>query len=52
LMPIGLALAGPLADAVGLHTALRLMTVVGVASALACLAVPSVRALARPEQRG
>ena len=52
LMPIGLALAGPLADGVGLHTALRMMTLVGVASALACLAVPSVRALARPEQRG
>jgi MFS family permease len=52
LMPIGLALAGPLADGVGLHAALRLMTLVGVASALACLAVPSVRALARPEQRG
>jgi MFS family permease len=52
LMPIGLALAGPLADGVGLHAALRLMTLVGVASALACLAVPSVRALARPEQSG
>jgi len=52
LMPIGPALAGPLADAIGLHAALRLMTVVGVASALACLAVPSVRGLARPEQRG
>jgi MFS family permease len=52
LMPIGLALAGPLADGVGLHAALRLMTLVGVALALACLAVPSVRALARPEQSG
>jgi MFS family permease len=52
LLPIGLALAGPVADAIGLHTALRLMSVVGVASALACLAVPSVRALARPEQSG
>jgi MFS family permease len=52
LMPIGLALAGPLADGIGLHAALRLMTLVGVASALACLAVPSVRALARPEQSG
>jgi MFS family permease len=50
LMPIGLVLAGPLADGIGLHAALRLMTLVGVASALACLAVPSVRALARPEQ--
>jgi MFS family permease len=52
LMPIGLALAGPFSDAVGLHTALRIMTLVGVASALACLAVPSVRTLARPEQGG
>jgi MFS family permease len=52
LMPIGLVLAGPLADGIGLHAALRLMTLVGVASALACLAVPSVRALARPEQSG
>jgi MFS family permease len=52
LMPIGLVLAGPLADGIGLHTALRLMSLIGVASALACLAVPSVRALARPEQGG
>jgi MFS family permease len=52
LMPIGLALAGPLADAIGLHTALRLMSLVGVASALACLAVPAVRGLAHPEQGG
>jgi MFS family permease len=52
LMPIGLALAGPLADAIGLHTALRLMSVVGMASALACLAVPAVRQLSRPVQRG
>jgi MFS family permease len=52
LMPIGLALAGPISDAIGLHTALRLMSVVGMASALACLAVPAVRHLSRPEQRG
>jgi MFS family permease len=52
LMPIGLALAGPLADGIGLHAALRLMSLVGVASALACLAVPAVRGLARPEQGG
>jgi MFS family permease len=52
LMPIGLALAGPLADGIGLHAALRLMSLVGVASALACLAVPAVRSLARPEQGG
>jgi MFS family permease len=52
LMPIGLALAGPFSGAVGLHAALHLMSLVGVASALACLAVPSVRALSRPEKRG
>jgi MFS family permease len=52
LMPIGLALAGPFSGAVGLHAALHLMSLVGVASALACLAVPSVRALTRPEKRG
>src|SRR4051812_8796301 len=52
LMPIGLALAGPLSDAIGLHTTLRLMSLVGIASALACLAVPAVRELARPEEGG
>jgi MFS family permease len=52
LMPIGLALAGPFSGAVGLHAALHLMSLVGVVSALACLAVPSVRALTRPEKRG
>src|SRR3954447_9348110 len=52
LMPIGLVLAGPLADALGLHATLHLMSAVGVASALACLAVPAVRGLARPEQGG
>jgi MFS family permease len=52
LMPIGLALAGPLAAGIGLHAALRLMSLVGVASALTCLAVPAVRSLARPEEGG
>src|SRR4051812_21661854 len=31
---------------------LRLMSLVGIASALACLAVPAVRELARPEEGG
>jgi MFS family permease len=52
LMPIGLALAGPISDSIGLHTTLRLMSLVGIASALACLAVPAVRELARPEESG
>jgi MFS family permease len=52
LMPVGLIVAGPVSEALGLHATLHLMSVVGIASALACLAVPSVRALARPEQSG
>src|SRR4051795_5253618 len=52
LMPIGLALAGPISDAVGLHETLRLMSLIGVGSALACLAVPAVRELSGPEQGG
>jgi predicted MFS family arabinose efflux permease len=50
LMPIGMAIAGPVADAVGLHATLVGMSVLGVASALAWLAQPSVRALERPER--
>ena len=33
------------------HATLRLMSVIGMASALACLAVPAVRELTGPEQR-
>jgi MFS family permease len=52
LMPVGLVLAGPVSEAVGLHATLRLMSAIGIASALACLAVPGVRRLARPEEGG
>jgi MFS family permease len=48
LMPLGLAVCGPIADAIGLHATLRWMSVVGIISALAWLAQPSVRALRRP----
>jgi MFS family permease len=48
LMPLGTAVAGPIADAIGLHATLRWMSVVGIVSALAWLAQPSVRALRRP----
>jgi MFS family permease len=47
LMPIGLALAGPLSSAVGIETAMRAGTIAGVAAALACLAVPAVRRVRR-----
>jgi MFS family permease len=48
LMPLGMAVCGPIADAIGLHATLRWMSLVGIVSALAWLAQPSVRALRRP----
>ena len=47
LLPLGTALAGPLAEALGAHATLLAMSVLGVAGALAFLAVPSVRGLPR-----
>jgi MFS family permease len=49
LMPLGLALAGPAADALGLHATLVAMSAVGVLSALAWLRTPAVRDLRRPQ---
>lgn len=48
LMPIGVALAGPVANAIGLTTAMRWGSAIGVVMALACLANPVVRGLRRP----
>jgi MFS family permease len=47
LMPIGLALAGPLGDALGVDVAMRWGTVLGILAALACLSVPAVRQVRR-----
>jgi MFS family permease len=47
LMPVGLALAGPLEAAVGLHELLALQTAIAVPIALAALAIPAVRSLRR-----
>jgi MFS family permease len=47
LMPVGTALAGPVAAALGTQATLLAMSAVGVACALAFLAVPRVRALPR-----
>lgn len=47
LMPVGMAVAGPVAAAVGIHTTLAVMSGVGIAAALACLTLPSVRDLPR-----
>jgi hypothetical protein len=48
LMPLGLALAGPVSDALGLEETLRLMSAVSILVALGWLAAPSVRQLRRP----
>jgi hypothetical protein len=47
LMPLGTALAGPLAAGIGTQETLLGMSALGVACALAFLAVPEVRALPR-----
>lgn len=48
LMPVGLAIAGPVAEAFGLRPTLYAMTLIGVPAALALLAVGSVRRLTAP----
>jgi MFS family permease len=50
LMPIGLALAGPISDAAGLQPTLIGMSVLGVTSALVLLATPAVRRVERPPE--
>ena len=49
LMPLGMAVCGPIADAIGLQETLLGMSAVGLAGALAWLAQPSVRRLRRPQ---
>jgi hypothetical protein len=46
-MPIGTAVVGPIATAVGTHRTLLGMSAVGIACAVAFLAVPEVRSLPR-----
>lgn len=46
-MPIGIMLAGPVSDALGIHATLMGMTAIGVLAGLICLAVPAVRSLPR-----
>jgi MFS family permease len=48
LMPLGMAVCGPIADAVGLQATLLGMSAIGLAGALGWLAQPSVRRLTRP----
>ncbi len=48
LMPLGMAICGPIADAIGLEATLRWMSALGLLAALAWLVQPSVRAVRRP----
>jgi MFS family permease len=48
LMPLGMAVCGPIADAIGLDATLRWMSAIGIVVALAWLVQPSVRAVRRP----
>jgi MFS family permease len=48
LTPIGMAMAGPIAAAAGLHATLAGLSALGVLAALAWLAVPDVRRVRRP----
>jgi MFS family permease len=48
LMPLGMAMAGPIAGALGLHTTLRAMSAVGLLAAALWLAQPATRRLRRP----
>jgi MFS family permease len=47
MMPLGVILAGPISQAVGIHTTLAWMSAIGIAAAIACFAVPVVRNLPR-----
>ena len=49
LMPIGMAVAGPVAAGVGLHTTLAGMGALGMLAALGWLAVPDVRSVRRAQ---
>ena len=51
LMPVGTAVAGPLATVIGTRATLLGMSTLGVAAAFTFLAVPSVRALPRGTER-
>jgi len=48
LMPVGLALAGPLGELLGVEQAMRWGSALGVAAGVLCLSVPAVRHVRRP----
>jgi hypothetical protein len=52
MIPLGVIVAGPVADAVGIHATLAGMSVIGIAAALLCLCVRDVRTLPRGTAHG
>lgn len=52
MIPLGVIIAGPVSDAVGIHETLAAMTAFGMLAAIACLAVPAVRNLPRGSGHG
>jgi MFS family permease len=51
MMPLGMIVAGPVSEAVGIHATLAWMSVIGVIAAAGCLAVRPVRELPRAAAR-
>jgi hypothetical protein len=47
MIPVGVIIAGPVSEAIGIHETLAGMTAIGILAAIACLAVPAVRNLPR-----
>lgn len=47
MMPVGMLVAPPVADAIGIHLTLALMSAAGVVAAVACLCVRAIRDLPR-----
>lgn len=50
-IPLGVIVAGPVSEAIGIHETLAGMTAVGILAAIACLAVPAIRNLPRGSAR-
>jgi hypothetical protein len=51
MIPLGVIVAGPVSEAVGIHETLAAMTAFGILAAIACLAVRAVRNLPRGSGR-
>jgi MFS family permease len=49
MMPLGVIVAGPVSEALGIHATLAWMSAIGIASALTLLAIPVVRNLPRAD---